>query len=117
MGKDILVHREATVSSCNLLKKLCLKSDVIPKTSKSLVGVCANVQHEQALSVDLLNAIRPPQAELEDTTALVGKLRNPLWHLRKSDCAAGLNHGERGKRPKVQMAPTKPAATNADMMM
>ncbi len=96
--------------SCNLLKKLCLQSDVIPKASKAFVGVSTHLEHEQTLRVDLLDAIRAPQAELKDAATLVGKLRNPFGHPRESDCAAGLNHGERanakvsdGSQPEVTL--------------
>jgi hypothetical protein len=81
------------VFSCNLLKKLRLKSDIIHETAEAAIDVAAHVEHKQTLRVDFLDAISSPKTKLKHVSALVGKFRSPLGHLRESHFAAGLNHG------------------------
>jgi len=91
-------HGSAVVCSCNLLKKLRLKPDVVPESAEAVINVRAHIEDEQTLTVDLLDAIRATEAKLKDAPTLVGKLRHPIGHFHESNCAARLNHGERAKR-------------------
>jgi len=90
----------AVACLCYLLKELCLKSDIVHESAKAVIDVQAHVEHEQTLTIDFVNAIRASKAELEDASAFVGKLRNPIGHLHESNCAAGLNHGAGVNRPR-----------------
>ncbi len=65
------------------------------ETTEPVIDIPTDVQDNQTVLVNLLDAIDASEAKLEDAPALLRKLINPPGHLRESDSAADLHHSER----------------------